>query len=324
VVGCSDKVVAMKIAFIFPGQGSQKVGMGKDLCETYPEVRELYTRAGELLGFDIASLSFDGPLEELTQTKNAQVAILLHSIAGDTLLKAAGVMPDIVAGHSLGEYSANVSAGSLDLSDALHIVRFRGELMWQSGLKRPGTMSAILGLEREEVDRLCEEASADGIVSVANHNSPVQTIISGERAGVETASRLAASRGAKRVIPLNVSGAFHTRLMEDAAEQLSKVLSKSAIRAPRVPVVANYSGKAVTSSDEVSQALSRQMLSPVLWLDSVRTMRQFGADCFVEVGPGKVLLGLVKRADPGVTMHNVEDTASLKATLDALAKEDGN
>jgi [acyl-carrier-protein] S-malonyltransferase len=311
----------MKIAFIFPGQGSQKAGMGKDLYDTYPKVRELYDRANEALGFDIASLSFNGPEEELKQTKNAQVAILLHSLAADMLLRDASIEPEIVAGHSLGEYSANVSAGSLDLTDALHVVRFRGELMWQSGVKRAGTMSAIVGLEGNVVEDLCKEASAEGVVSVANYNSPVQVVISGEPSAVGAASRLAEDRGAKRVVPLKVSGAFHTELMAEAAESLSKVLSKSSISDPRVPVIANCSAKPVTDSGAVAEALDRQMLSPVLWSDSMRTMQDLGADCFVEVGPGKVLLGLLKRTVKGVSMHSVEDTESLKTTLDELAPE---
>lgn len=311
----------MKTAFIFPGQGSQAAGMAKTFYDSFSSVRETYEKANDILGMDIASLSFKGPEDELRKTKNAQVAILLHSVVGDALLKSLGIKPDIVAGHSLGEYSANVSAGSLELDDALHVVRFRGELMWESGVKSPGTMSAIVGMDNDKVEELCREASAQGIVSVANYNSPHQVVISGEPGAVKAASELAGSRGAKRVIPLKVSGAFHSELMRDPALKLSKVLSKAKISDPRIPVVANWSGKTVKDSEAVGDALKRQMLSPVLWVQSIKTMLQFGAECFVEVGPGKVLLGLLKRIDSKVAMYSVSDTESLESTVKALTQE---
>jgi [acyl-carrier-protein] S-malonyltransferase len=287
--------------------------MGRDLYDSFPSVREIYERANKVLGFDIASLSFNGPEEDLRETRNAQVAILIHSIAADMLLKNAGVTPDIVAGHSLGEYSANVSAGSLEFDDALHVVRFRGELMWQSGLERPGTMAAILGMDRKDVELICKEASAQGIVAVANYNSPDQVVISGEPVAVEAASKMAISRGAKKAIPLKVSGAFHSELMREAAEKLSKVLSKTKISDPRVPVVANWSGRAVKDSRSVADALSRQMLSPVLWVDSMRTILESKAECFVEAGPGKVLTRLLKKINPEVPVYNVGDRQSLES-----------
>jgi len=295
--------------------------MAKAFYDSFPSVRETYKKANEILGMDIASLSFDGPEEELRKTKNAQVAILLHSVVGDTLLKSMEIKPDIVAGHSLGEYSANVSAGSLELDDALHVVRFRGELMWQSGVKNPGTMSAIVGLDNDQVEGLCREASIHGVVSVANYNSPHQVVISGQPEAVKAASELASSRGARRVIPLKVSGAFHSELMRDPAEKLSKVLSKARISDPRIPVVANWSGKVVKNSEGVSDALKRQMLSPVLWINSIKTMLEFGAECFVEVGPGKVLLGLLKRIDSKVAMYSVADPKGLESTIKALKQE---
>lgn len=295
--------------------------MAKAFYESFPSVRETYEKANDILGMDIASLSFEGPEEELRKTKNAQVAILLHSVVGDALLKSMGIRPDIVAGHSLGEYSANVSAGSLELDDALHLVRFRGELMWQSGVKSPGTMSAIVGMDYDQVEQLCREASTHGIVSVANYNSPHQVVISGEPEAVKVASELANSRGAKRVIALKVSGAFHSELMRDPALKLSKVLFKTRISDPTTPVVANWSGKMVKDSEGVGDALRRQMLSPVLWIDSIKTMLGFGAECFVEVGPGKVLLGLLKRTDSKVAMYSVADTKSLESTVKALEQE---
>lgn len=295
--------------------------MGKDLHESFPQVREIYEKANDTLGFDITSLSFKGPEEELRKTRNAQVAILLHSAAGDTLLKSMGVEPDVVAGHSLGEYSANVSACSLELDEALHVVRFRGELMWQSGVERPGTMSAVVGMDSSEVEEICREASAHGIVSVANYNSPVQVVVSGEPEAVKVASELASSRGARRVIPLRVSGAFHTELMRDPAEKLSKVLCRSSISDPTVPVVVNWSGEMVRDSKGVSDALKRQMLSPVRWFDSMKTMLQSGIECFVEVGPGRVLLGLLKRIDSKVAVYNVEDTKTLESTVKLLSQE---
>jgi [acyl-carrier-protein] S-malonyltransferase len=308
----------MRTAFIFPGQGSQTVGMGRDLHDSYPEVRTLYEKANDALGFDIKSLSFEGPEEELRKTKNAQVAILIHSVAGDLLLKSMGIHPEMVAGHSLGEYTANFSAGSLAFEDALSLVRSRGELMWESGMRRPGTMAAIVGLDREGVEEACKEASKHGVVSVANHNSPVQVVISGEPEAVEAASGIARSRGAKKVVPLKVSGAFHSVLLEDAAEELAGILAETRVVAPLVPVVANCSGRMVIDSEGVVSALKSQMLSPVLWVDTIRTMLDAGIECFVEVGPGTVLLGLIKRIRPAARMYNVEDTTSLEATVKAL------
>jgi [acyl-carrier-protein] S-malonyltransferase len=282
-----------------PGQGAQKVGMGKDLAERFPAARAAFEAVDEALGVSLSRIMWEGPEDELTQTHNAQPAILAHSAAvlavvADRLTVAAG------AGHSLGEYSAHVAAGSLNAPEAARLVRRRGQLMHEAGTKRPGAMSAVLGLDAAEVEAACREASADGSVAVpANLNSPEQTVISGDPAAVTRAGEFCKARGAKRVVPLKVSGAFHSPLMASAAEGLRSALAGASFRDPRFPVIANATGEPVRNAIDAVRLLVDQLTAPVRWTDCMRTASKLAPDAtYVEVGPGAVLSGLLKRIVP--------------------------
>lgn len=287
-----------RIGLLFPGQGSQAVGMGRELAERYPEAREAFEEADDALGFPLSRLCWEGPEEELTLTRNAQPALLVHSAAAWRVLRAAGVEPLVAAGHSLGEFSAYLAAGSLDFADAVRTVRRRGELMFEAGQARPGTMAAVLGLDDEVVEGVCREASAEGsAVVAANFNSPGQVVVSGDVEAVQRASALLVSAGAKKVTPLNVSGAFHSPLMAAAEEGLRSHLDGVDFGAPAFPVVSNVTGSPVSDPAEARILLVEQLTSTVRWTDSVRTMLQLGVTRFLEVGPGKVLTGMLKRID---------------------------
>lgn len=287
-----------KIAFIFPGQGSQTVGMGKDLADRYPEVKSVFDSLDDALGNSLTSLIFEGPQEKLTLTVNAQPALLATSIAILEKVKQYNIKPDFVAGHSLGEYTALVTAGVLEFKDAVKIVQKRGEFMEQAVPNGQGTMAAILGMERDVLNQLTEKVTEAGdSVQLANLNCPGQIVISGTRAGVEKACQLAKENGAKRAIPLEVSGPFHSRLMEPASEKLASLFEEFTFNSASVPVISNVTADAVTDGEEMKKLLVKQLYSPVLWEDSIQTMIKLGVDTFVEIGPGKVLTGLVRKID---------------------------
>ncbi|MDI6802343.1 MAG: ACP S-malonyltransferase [Bacteroidota bacterium] len=292
-----------KTAIIFPGQGSQYVGMGKDLYENSSVAREVFQQADDILGFSLSKICFEGPEEELKQTKNTQPAIFLHSCV---LLKMTqDLKADYTAGHSLGEYTANVFAGSINFETALKLVRLRGELMQKAGEEHIGTLAAVVGLEPNIVEDVCAKASSQGIVQCANYNSPGQIVISGSIAGIQAAMLLAKEAGAKMVKELPVSGAFHSPLMLSAKTGLSLALDNTAFTDAKIPVYSNVTGNPIQSSEEIRTALKEQLTAAVRWESSIRNMIADGADNFIEIGPGKILQGLVKRINPNVTISGI-------------------
>jgi len=303
--------VSTAVGMLFPGQGSQFVGMGKDYYDAFPQARDVYRAANDALGFDIAALSFSGDMEELTKTKNAQPAILLHSIAILAVLDARGVKPAVVAGHSLGEFSALVAAGFFRPMDALRIVRRRGELMYDAGVKRPGTMAAIIGLDEAAVEACVREAG--GVVVVANYNSPAQFAISGDVDAVERACEVCKARGAKRALKLPVSGAFHSPLMEPAVDEFRAFLGGFSAGELRVPWVANVTGDVVPDRSRVLDLLALQLKSAVQWTRSMRAFAGVHGGTSYEVGPGAVLAGLMKRIVDGSEVASLSSTAALPA-----------
>ncbi|CUH95609.1 Malonyl CoA-acyl carrier protein transacylase [Propionispora sp. 2/2-37] len=306
-----------KIAFVFPGQGSQTVGMGQELYNRFDAAKKVFTAADEALGFSITGMCFDGPEEELRKTFNTQPAILTVSVACYEVLKEHGLQADIVAGHSLGEYSALVAAGSLSFSDAVRLVRKRGQYMQEAVPLGKGAMAAILGLDRASVVEVCSRIQeAGGAVQAVNFNCPGQIVIAGTVGAVEKAAEQLKEKGAKRAVMLPVSAPFHSTLMQPAAEKLAAELDKVTVRDAFVPLVANVDGQIVTQGNRIKELLVKQAASPVKWEDCVAQMVAFGATEFVEAGPGKVLTGFTKKIAKEVTNLNIEDLASLEKTLD--------
>lgn len=302
----------MDCAMLFPGQGSQYVGMGRDYYDANEIARETYDAANRTLGFDLAELSFEGNLEELTKTHNAQPAILVHSIAVYRCLSLKGFAPKVVAGHSLGEFSALVAAGCFDYMDALMIVRRRGELMYEAGLEAPGTMAAVIGLSEKDLRACIDEAAGEGIVVIANFNSPEQFAISGEVKAVEKAIDLAKAAGAKRALKLQVSGAFHSPLVARASKALTLYMKKFEHGHIDAAWIANVTGAAVKNEGEVVELLSRQLSSPVQWVASMRSLAALFRGPVFEVGPGKVLGGLMKRIVPELSVTSLTEVAGLQ------------
>jgi [acyl-carrier-protein] S-malonyltransferase len=292
--------------------------MGRELSRAFALARETYEEAADAAGVDFAKLSFAGPEAELRKTQNAQPAILIQSVACLRLLRDAGIDAGGAAGHSLGEYSAHVAAGSLSFADAVRIVRRRGELMYQAGLRRPGGMAAVLGLTAAEMAPILEQAASAGIVVAANLNGPTQVVISGENEAVERACDLARTAGAKRTVRLEVSGAFHSPLMESAQEGLEAVLDSLPIKAARFPVVANATAAPVTAAPEISRTLKEQLTRPVRWEESMRWVAASGVEEAVELGPGAVLKGLMRSIAPDVRILAVGDPVGLEAAVTAL------
>lgn len=304
-------------ALIFPGQGAQYVGMGRDLYERYPAAKVIYEKANNILGFDISKICFEGPKEELTRTDICQPAILITSIAALRSLESnlpSPLSPKAVLGLSLGEYTALVCAGSLTFEDGLYLVRKRGEFMEEAARQNPGTMASVIGFSLEETRKICEETG----IQIANLNSPGQIVISGAKEKVEAASALAKERGAKRIIPLDVSGAFHSDLMELAANKLKNEIDKMNVSAPTIKVISNVTAKQETTPEEIKDNLVAQVKSPVLWEDSIRFLAAGGIKRFIEIGPGKVLAGLLRRIDSTIECFNVETAADVAAVKEVL------
>ncbi|WP_419883803.1 ACP S-malonyltransferase [Peribacillus sp. B-H-3] len=308
-----------KIAFVFPGQGSQIVGMGQDLFEKDEQAKKIFQKADEALSAPLSRLIFNGPQEELTLTVNAQPALVTTSYALFQALSEAGIKPDYTAGHSLGEYSALAASGAISFEDAVTTVRQRGEFMEDAVPNGTGSMAAILGMERGLLSEVTAEISSKGEpVQLANINCPGQIVISGSTEGVRLAGELAKEKGAKRAIPLVVSGPFHSELMKPAAARLQEVLDSISVNDAAVPVISNVTAQPIHKPEEIKEKLIEQLYSPVLWEDSVNTLLSLGVDTFVEVGPGKVLSGLIKKIDRKASVYSVSDQESLQNTVQAL------
>ena len=305
-----------KLAFVFPGQGAQKVGMGKDFYDNYDVAKKMFKEADEALGYSIMKMCFEGPEEDLKLTANTQPAILTISCIANEILKENGIQPEITGGHSLGEYSALVAAGVLNFQDAVALVHKRGSYMQEAVPVGEGGMAAIIGVDRDKIVEVCQQVSAESPVQAVNFNCPGQIVIAGATKGVELAVEELKAAGAKKAVILPVSAPFHSTLMKPAAEKLAVELDKVTISDAKIPVVANVSAEILTKAEDIKASLVAQAASPVLWEDCVARMKEFGADVLLEAGPGKTLCGFNRRIDKTITSLNVEDVASLEKSLD--------
>lgn len=307
-----------KLAYIFSGQGAQYIGMGKELFENVPSSRRIFEKANSALGFDIAKLCFEGPNEELNKTENTQPAILTMSIAALEAIKVNGIIPDVTAGLSLGEYSALVCSGVIDFITAVKLVKKRGKFMQEAVPEGKGSMAAVLGLDADNVRKACEESKILGIAEISNFNCPGQIVIAGEVEAIKLACEKAKEKGAKRTVILPVSAPFHTSMLKPAGDKLELELLNIKLNSIHIPIITNVTADYVDSAYKIKDLLKRQVMSSVLWEDTINKMIQDGVDTFVEFGPGKVLGGFIKKIDRNLTILNVEDLKSLNNTIEVL------
>ncbi len=305
-----------KLAFVFPGQGAQKVGMGKDFYDNYDVAKRMFKEADEALGYSIMKMCFEGPEEDLKLTANTQPAILTISCIANEILKENGIQPEITGGHSLGEYSALVAAGVLKFQDAVALVHKRGAYMQEAVPVGEGGMAAIIGVDRDKIVEICESVSGQSPVQAVNFNCPGQIVIAGATKGVELAVEELKAAGAKKAVILPVSAPFHSTLMKPAAEKLAVELDKVTLSDAQIPVVANVNAQILTKAEDIKASLVAQAASPVLWEDCVAKMKEFGAEVLLEAGPGKTLCGFNRRIDKSIKSLNVEDVESLEKSLD--------